>query len=274
MNNLFKHRHAQILNFKSLRKNNSVNISCPVCGAAVRKEDLYVCQECGEHLRIGAYERISEIVDEHSFKEFYRSLTTQNKDQFEGYNEKLEKAKQTSGLNEAVVCGIGKINGQKVAIGVMDANFMMGSMGEVVGEKITRLIELATKRKLPLIIFCASGGARMQEGILSLMQMAKTSAALERCKGLYISVLTHPTTGGVSASFAMLGDIILSEPKAMIGFAGKRVIQNTIKEELPDDFQTAEFLLDHGFVDAIVPRSQMKQMLSDLITLHGGYDGK
>ena len=274
MNNLFKHRQAQILNFKNLRKRPPTTLSCPVCGSPVDKELLYVCPQCGEHLRIGAYERISQIVDEKSFKELFRSLTTQNKDHFEGYDEKLDKAKQTSGLNEAVVCGVGKINGQKVAIAVMDANFMMGSMGEVVGEKITRLIEHASKRKLPLIIFCASGGARMQEGIISLMQMAKTSAALERFKGLYISVLTHPTTGGVSASFAMLGDIILSEPKAMIGFAGKRVIQDTIKEELPDDFQTAEFLLDHGFVDVIVARNQMKQMLSDLITLHGGYDGK
>ncbi|MCD7808273.1 MAG: acetyl-CoA carboxylase carboxyl transferase subunit beta, partial [Erysipelotrichaceae bacterium] len=182
-------------------------------------------------------------------------------------------AKNATGLNEAGVGGTGKIDGIKVVICVMDSHFMMGSMGKVVGEKITRSVEHARKRRYPLIIVCTSGGARMQEGIDSLMQMAKVSAALKRFSndgGLYISILTNPTTGGVSASFAMLGDIIIAEPKALIGFAGKRVIQNTIKQELPDDFQSAEFLLDKGFVDMIVERKELKKVVSDLLKMHGG----
>ena len=191
---------------------------------------------------------------------------------YNGYTEKLDKYKAETGMNEAVVTGIGNINGEKTAIAVMNSYFMMGSMGSVVGEKITRLIEKADEEHLPLVIFCASGGARMQEGIVSLVQMAKTSAALKRFNdhgNLYISVLTNPTTGGVSASFAMLGDIIISEPRALIGFAGRRVIEKTINEELPKEFQRAEFVKEKGFVDMIVERKKMKKTLGDLIRLHG-----
>ena len=192
--------------------------------------------------------------------------------EFPGYEEKLKKAEQKSDLDEGVVCGVGNINSKKVATAIMDSNFMMGSMGSAVGERITRIIEYSTQNKLPLIIFTASGGARMQEGIISLMQMAKTSAAIakhDEAGLLYISVITNPTTGGVTASFAMLGDIIISEPGAILGFAGRRVIENTINQKLPEDFQSAEFMLEKGFVDDIVDRKNLKNYLSRVLKLHG-----
>ena len=249
--------------------------SCPGCKESILYEDLmhnlYVCPSCGYHLKLSAHERIRQLVDEHSFVELDKRMHVKEGFDFPGYEEKLLKQQKKTGLYEAVVCGTGKIEGKKVALAIMDSNFFMGSMGSIVGEKITRCIEYATRKKLPLIIFTTSGGARMQEGILSLVQMAKTSAALAKHKEaglLYISYLTHPTTGGVSASFAMLGDIILAEPQTLIGFAGKRVIESTVKESLPDNFQTAEFVLEKGFIDKIVERKQSRQMLSSLLRFH------
>ena len=221
--------------------------------------------------RIKARKRIEDLVDKDSFIEFNRDLKASNPLDFPDYMEKIEKASESSKENEAVITGQGSINNEKVILCVMDPNFMMGSMGSVVGEKITVAIEKALEKKLPLIIFCASGGARMQEGILSLMQMAKTSAALARLDSqelLYISVLTDPTTGGVTASFAMLGDIIISEPKALIGFAGPRVIGQTIQQKLPEGFQRAELLLEKGFIDMIVKPENMRDVLSQLLKLH------
>ena len=245
MQNLFNHRKNEITKLKIYRKYNTTflpkeipdNIfkACPSCKENSTNEEwesnLYVCNKCGHHLRIGAPERIRELCDINSFDEFDAEITTFNEENFYQYDEKLDKARANSGINEAVVCGIGEISGIKAVVCAMDSNFMMGSMGKVVGEKITRSIEYATLKKLPLIIATASGGARMQEGITSLMQMAKTSSALKKHsdKGLlYITILTDPTTGGVSASFAMLGDIIIAEPNALIGFAGKRVIEKRL----------------------------------------------
>lgn len=252
---------------------------CDNCHGIIYSEDLenskYVCTNCGHHFRLRAKERVEIFFDKDSFKEMWKDLKTNNPLQFQGYEEKLKKSKVTTESNEAVVTGIGKINGTEVACAIMDSFFMMGSMGIVVGEKITRLVEYATEKRLPVIIFTASGGARMQEGIFSLMQMAKVSAALARHDEaglLYISVLTDPTTGGVTASFAMEGDIILSEPNALVGFAGRRVIENTIKESLPDDFQKAEFLQEKGFVDAIVSRSHMRACIYKILLLHGVRD--
>ena len=249
---------------------------CENCHGIIYSEDLknskYVCTTCGHHFRLRAKERVDIFFDEDSFKEMWNDLKTNNPLQFQGYEEKLKKSKTTTDSNEAVVTGIGKINGIEVACAIMDSFFMMGSMGIVVGEKITRLVEYATEKGLPVIIFTASGGARMQEGIYSLMQMAKISAAIARHDEaglLYISVLTDPTTGGVTASFAMEGDIILSEPDALVGFAGRRVIENTIKESLPDNFQKAEFLQKKGFVDAIVPRNHMRTCIYKILVLHG-----
>ena len=234
--------------------------------------NLYVCPHCGHHMKLTARERLRQIVDEHSFTELDRRLFLKKEQlAFPGYEEKLSRLQKKTGLQEAVVCGAASIGGFPCAIAVMDSNFFMGSMGQIVGEKITRCIEYATKKKLPLLIFTTSGGARMQEGILSLVQMAKTSAALAKHSDaglLYISYLTHPTTGGVSASFAMLGDIILSEPDCLIGFAGKRVIASTVKEELPANFQKAEFLLEKGFVDAIVERKDSRDTLRRILKLH------
>ena len=232
---------------------------------------LFVCKHCGFHFRIGVTIRIQQLIDESTFEEMDSLICSHDTEHFPGYTEKLLKATQATGLNEAVVCGTGKINGTDVCIGILDANFMMGTMGYVVGDKITRLIERATALRYPLVLVCASGGARMQEGIVSLMQMAKTAAALARFEQaglLYISVLTNPTTGGVSASFAMLGDIQIAEPRAVIGFAGKRVIEKTIGETLPDAFQTSEFLLEKGFLDSIVQRKELKQILSELLVMH------
>ena len=202
----------------------------------------------------------------------FQEIKVTNPLEFPGYEEKLKKAEQKSDLDEGVLCGVGNINSKKVATAIMDSNFMMGSMGSAVGERITRIIEYSTQNKLPLIIFTASGGARMQEGIISLMQMAKTSAAIakhDEAGLLYISVITNPTTGGVTASFAMLGDIIISEPGAILGFAGRMVIENTINQKLPEDFQSAEFMLEKGFVDDIVDRKNLKNYLSRVLKLHG-----
>lgn len=247
---------------------------CDKCNSMIYAEDLenskFVCSTCGHHFRLNAKERIKVFFDKDTFKEFWKDLKTTNPLDFKGYEEKLKSGKTDS--TEAVVTGVGKLNGIEVACAIMDSFFMMGSMGTVVGEKITRLIEHATENKLPLMIFTASGGARMQEGIFSLMQMAKISAALAKHSEaglLYISILTDPTTGGVTASFAMEGDIILSEPNALIGFAGRRVIENTIKETLPDNFQKAEFLLEKGFVDAIVERKNMRACIYKILILHG-----
>ncbi|MEG2018398.1 MAG: acetyl-CoA carboxylase, carboxyltransferase subunit beta [Clostridium sp.] len=248
---------------------------CEDCGNIVYTEDLDsnldVCNKCGFHLRINANERIKQIFDKESFKVLFSDVITQNPLGFKGYEDKLRKGRESSGIDEAVICGVGKINGINVATAVMDSFFMMGSMGSTVGEKITKTVEYATSNKLPLLIFTTSGGARMQEGIFSLMQMAKISAAIGRHDDaglLYIVVLTNPTTGGVTASFAMEGDIIISEPRATIGFAGRRVIENTIKETLPDTFQKAEFLLEKGFVDAIVHRRELRSYLYKLLNLH------
>lgn len=250
-------------------------VKCGCCGKAIYKKDLerhiQVCQYCGKHFRMSALERINLILDEGTFIEFDKAMASKNPLDFPGYDKKLSKLMEETGLKEAVVTGRAKIKGEELIIGIMDSRFMMGSMGSVVGEKLTRAIEKATSERLPVVIITASGGARMQEGMFSLMQMAKVSAALSRHNEeglLYIPVLTDPTTGGVTASFAMLGDIILAEPGALIGFAGKRVIEQTIKQSLPEGFQTAEFLLEHGFIDAVVPREKLKETLSKLLSLH------
>lgn len=287
MNKWFKKRKERLETFQNIirpfNRTRSREIPdnlfylCESCGKNIPHMDLtsnyYVCPNCGFHFKIGARERIEILVDDGKFRELDFRLQTRDAENFPGYKEKLKRYMSQTGLSEAVVYGSAEIEGSRCIFVTMDSNFMMGSMGAVVGEKITRAIELATKRRLPIVICCTSGGARMQEGIVSLMQMAKTSAALKRHSdqgNLYISVLTHPTTGGVSASFAMLGDIILAEPGALIGFAGKRVIEQTINEKLPEEFQTSEFLLEKGFIDKIVSRSDMKQMLSELLKLHGG----
>jgi len=248
---------------------------CKKCGKTLYAQDLRdnykVCSKCGYHFRIKAHHRIAMVLDEGSFRQLNNDLPVVNPLDFPEYEEKLAGLKERTGLDEAVVTGVGQIDGQDTVIAVMDASFFMGSMGSVVGEKITSAIEEATRLMLPIIIFCCSGGARMQEGMISLMQMAKTSAALKRHADMrlpYFSVLTDPTTGGVTASFAMLGDVILAEPGALIGFAGPRVIEQTIGQKLPKGFQEAEFLLEHGFVDAIVKREELKDTLSHLIRMH------
>ena len=252
---------------------------CPECGQVVYRKDLLanasVCASCGYHNRIDSEERIRLIVDEGSFEPLDSDLSPTDPLAFKdrrSYADRIRDSQKATGLRDAVVTGLGRLEGMPLALGVMDFRFMGGSMGSVVGEKLTRLIEEATARGWPLLIVCASGGARMQEGMLSLMQMAKISGALERHRAaelLYLPLLTHPTTGGVTASFAMLGDLILAEPKALIGFAGRRVIEQTLREKLPEGFQTAEYLRDHGFVDAIVPRTQLRSTLATLIQLHG-----
>lgn len=250
-------------------------VKCNNCGKLLYKkeleENLKKCINCNYNFRLGAYERIEQICDKHTFIEFNKNMESKNPMNFPGYEETIKRNKEKSELTEAVVTGSCKIRGNDAVIAVMDSNFMMGSMGTVVGEKLTLAIEKATEKKMPIIIFTASGGARMQEGILSLMQMAKISSAIAKHNEagcLYITVLTDPTTGGVTASFASLGDIILAEPKALIGFAGRRVIEGTIKEKLPDDFQSAEFLLEKGFVDKIVKREELRKTLGLLLKLH------
>lgn len=248
---------------------------CPSCKtityAKELRNHLFVCDSCDYHHRIGSSDRIAFTLDEDSFEVFNEDLISKNPLEFPGYTEKSQSDREKSGLNEAVRTGRGTIDGRPVVVAVMDAGFRMGSMGSVVGEKITRAIEVAVEERVPFILFSASGGARMQEGVLSLMQMAKTSTALNQLRDhglLYISVMTDPTTGGVSASFASLGDINLAEPGALIGFAGRRIIEQTIREKLPDDFQTAEFLLEHGQLDKVVHRKDMKQTLSTILKLH------
>lgn len=248
---------------------------CNHCKAAIIAEDVksdyYICPKCGEYFHVPARIRLAMTIDEGTFEEWDPVMPPVNPMEYKGYPEKVAALQEKTGLNEAVITGKGSIDGQKTAIGICDGRFLMASMGHNVGEKITRMVERATEERLPVIIFCCSGGARMQEGIVSLMQMAKTSAALKRHSDaglLYISVLTDPTTGGVTASFAMLGDIILAEPKALIGFAGPRVIEQTMKQKLPKGFQRSEFLLEHGFVDEIVERPKMKEALAAYLHMH------
>ena len=250
-------------------------VECKQCGRRATRQiwarSLYVCPNCGVHLPIGGYYRLSLVLDHGSFRELDEELVPQDPLGFPGYPEKLTAQSEKTGLKEAAVTAVGRIGGIAVVAVVLDSRFFMGSMSTAVGEKITRAIEYAAAKHLPLIIFSASGGARMQEGIFSLMQMAKTSAAIERFSakgGLFISVLTHPTTGGVTASFASLGDIMLAEPGALIGFAGPRVIEQTIGEKLPAGFQRSEFQLEHGFVDQVVPRNEMRDTLIRLLRLH------
>ncbi|WP_067932170.1 acetyl-CoA carboxylase, carboxyltransferase subunit beta [Alicyclobacillus kakegawensis] len=248
---------------------------CKGCGALLMARELqkhaYTCPHCDYHFPIGGPERLQLLLDDGSFEEFDAALSSEDPLGFPGYREKVEKAKQATNLAEGVVTGAGRIDGQALVVGVMDARFIMGSMGSAVGEKLTRAMEAALARQCPMVLFTASGGARMQEGILSLMQMAKTSAAVNRMHEagiLYVSVITHPTTGGVSASFASIGDIILAEPGALFGFAGRRVIEQTIRQKLPDDFQTAEFMLQHGMIDKVVHRKQMRDTLSAILRIH------
>lgn len=258
-------------------------IKCDSCKEILYKDslrdNLHICPNCGHYFRMHIGRRLELMIDEGTYTRFDLNLDTTNPLGLEDYPKKLKSLREKTGLEEAVSCGTGNINGEKVVICVMDSGFLMGSMGVVVGEKITYAIEQSIEKRLPLLIFSVSGGARMQEGIMSLMQMAKTTAALTKLDKeglLYISVLTDPTYGGVTASFASLGDIILAEPKAMIGFAGPRVIEQTIGEELPEGFQTAEFLLEHGFIDKIVERKDLKETIYKLIKLHkgGSKDGK
>lgn len=237
------------------------------------ENNLKVCPSCGYHHKLTAYERVNMFLDEGSFISMDDHLQSTNPLQFPGYIEKVQIDVKKTGLNEAVLTGEGQLCGQKIVVAIMDAHFRMGSMGSVVGEKITRAVERATALQVPFIIFTASGGARMQEGVLSLMQMAKVSVALKRHSDaglLYISIMTHPTTGGVSASFASVGDYNIAEPQALIGFAGRRVIEQTVREKLPDDFQTAEFLLAHGQLDAIFSRHEMRKKVATLVKLHTG----
>ena len=248
---------------------------CNACKAAVFvdevKKNSYICPHCGNYFRVHARRRIEMLADEGSFEEWNESMPANNPLCYKGYEDKVKKLQEKTGLDEAIVTGKAKIGGICVALGVCYSRFLMASMGENVGEKITRMVEKATEKRLPVVLFACSGGARMQEGIVSLMQMAKTSAALKRHSDaglLYISVLTNPTTGGVTASFAMLGDIILAEPGALIGFAGPRVIEQTIRQKLPKGFQKSEFLLQHGFIDRIVPRNEMKETLAQILKMH------
>ena len=250
-------------------------IKCPKCNEMLYRDDVvsnnYACYKCDAYFRIKTKNRLRMIVDRHSFEEWDKEFVGNNPLKFEGYDEKLEQVREKTNLGEAVTCGKAKIHGEEAVVCVCDSRFIMGSMGQAVGEKIARAFEKATKEKLPVIVFCCSGGARMQEGMVSLMQMAKTSAAIKKHSNaglLYITVLTDPTTGGVTASFAMLGDIILAEPGALIGFAGPRVIEQTIGQKLPEGFQRAEFLLEHGFIDSIVKREELKDTLAQLIRIH------
>lgn len=249
---------------------------CPGCKYTIYQKDLgseRICPHCGYTFRISAQERLALTIDMGTFLEMFKGMETQDPLNFPGYRKKLALMREKTGLDEAVVTGTALIRGEKVALGIMDSNFIMASMGTVVGEKITRLFEFATDEKLPVVLFTASGGARMQEGIMSLMQMAKISAAVKRHSNaglFYLTILTDPTTGGVTASFAMEGDIILAEPQSLVGFAGRRVIENTVREDLPEDFQKAEFLLEHGFVDAIVKRRELPDMIARLVRLHKG----
>ncbi|MGN0155604.1 MAG: acetyl-CoA carboxylase carboxyltransferase subunit alpha [Lachnospiraceae bacterium] len=259
---------------------NEVEIKCPKCKKMVNRDRVvkkkYVCYECGAYFRVKTNNRIRMVADLKSFTPWFEDMPVSNPLHYEGYEEKLEDTREKTGVNEAVTVGQCKIFGEDAVIGICETRFLMGSMGHVVGEKITRAIEKATKLGLPVFLFCCSGGARMQEGIVSLMQMAKTSAAIKKHGDaglLYCTILTDPTTGGVTASFAMLGDVIMAEPGALIGFAGPRVIRQTIGQELPEGFQTSEFLLEHGFIDGIVLRENLKKTLYLLIKTHQAKEG-
>ncbi len=271
MKNIFRNRSIDA----SDKPTKDESVECPRChamiDAGIVRANFKVCPECNHYYTLSPRRRLKMLADRKSFKELDKGLRAEDPLAFPDYENKLERAREKTGLDDAIVTGVMKIDGVKVAIGVMDSRFLMASMGTVVGERITRLAEYATKHKLPLIMVCASGGARMQEGLFSLMQMAKTSAAIERFKsegGLYISLLTNPTTGGVSASFAFLGDIIIAEPNALICFAGPRVIEQTIGKKLPEGFQKAEFLLEHGMVDMIVERKNLKRTIGHILKMH------
>ncbi|MGI5928517.1 acetyl-CoA carboxylase, carboxyltransferase subunit beta [Pseudoflavonifractor sp.] len=284
MSNVFTRRREKLLALKSLRSGGPRSApapACPACGAEVPRgelhKNLYVCPRCGHHHAVSAYYRLSLVLDPGTFRELDERLASADPLAFPGYAGKLADASRRTGLSEAVVTATGRIDGRRTAVGVLDSRFFMGSMSAAVGEKVTRLVEYAEKNRLPLILFSASGGARMQEGILSLMQMAKTAAALEHFSsvgGLYISVLTHPTTGGVTASFASLGDYMLAEPEALVGFAGPRVVEQTIGQPVPEGFQSAEYQLSHGFLDAVVPRKELRATLSRLLRLHDPKGGR
>lgn len=281
MEDLFKIVKSRLkIDIKSPRKN-KVNIpsgllfKCPRCQVAMFKEDFEsagcICTNCGYHSRLTAQQRLEITVDRGTFLEYDANLSSVNPINFPGYDEKVKSLMAKTGLKEAIITGECEIRGERCVIGIMDSHFMMASMGSVVGEKIARAFERAIEKKLPVVLFAASGGARMQEGIVSLMQMAKTSGAvaLHSEAGLfYCTVLTDPTTGGVTASFASLGDVILAEPKVLVGFAGRRVIEGTIKQRLPDEFQSSEFLRSHGFIDMIVERKRMRHVLYRLLKLH------
>jgi acetyl-CoA carboxylase carboxyl transferase subunit beta len=276
---IFKKPILRALGGKTREMPSGLWTKCPSCGEVIHNlalsENLQVCPKCDHHFNLGSRERIESLLDPDSFEEHDASMSSVDPLGFKGvttYADRLQSYKQKTGLVDAVTTGAGKINGRLVGLGVMDFNFLAATMGSVVGEKITRIIEFSTKNKLPVILVCASGGARMYEGMLSLMQMAKTSGALAlhaEAKLPYITVLTNPTTAGVMASYASLGDVIIAEPKAMIGFAGPRVIRETTHQTLPPDFQTAEFLEKHGLVDLIVARHKMRQTLGDLLAYLG-----
>lgn len=285
MEDLFKERKKKLRSFKDLISRTTrtskkevptgMYVKCDKCGASILNQELeanmYICPSCGTNHKINSFQRMALVFDEGSYRELYKTTKFVNPLNFPGYEEKIKSLQETTGLNEGVLVGVGKIDSIRTVVCAMDNRFIMASMGSIVGDKITCAIEYATKRRLPLIIFCSSGGARMQEGIFSLMQMAKTSAALKRHSNaglLYISYITHPTYGGVSASFAPLGDIIIGEPDAKYGFAGERVIESTIKQTLPEGFQTTEFNQEHGFIDVIVDRKDMKKTLGVLLNIH------
>ena len=281
LEDLFKVVKSRVSEDTKQGKKNHVNIpsdllfKCPRCQQVTFMDEFKnnnsVCTKCGYHARLTARERLEITADKGSFVEYDADMTSENPIDFPGYDAKVKGLQVKTGLKEAVITGECTIRGRKCVIGIMDSHFMMASMGSVVGEKITRAFERAIEKQLPVILFTASGGARMQEGMISLIQMAKTSAAVGKHSEaglLYITVLTDPTTGGVTASFASLGDIIIAEPKVLVGFAGRRVIEDTIKQRLPDEFQSAEFLMEHGFVDMIVERTKMRKTLSTLLKLH------
>lgn len=271
-----KKKFAQVPS-EQLRKDlpDGVMTKCPKCKVITPTKEVQknnkICVKCDYHFQMTAYERIERLLDENSFVEYDKEMISMNPLEFKEYDSKIKGDMEKTGLNEAIVTGEGTLNHYPIAIAVMDTRFRMGSMGSVVGEKIARAVQRAEEKNLPFIIFTASGGARMQEGMLSLMQMSKTSVVLKRFSdngGLYISIMTNPTTGGVSASFASLGDYNFAEPGALIGFAGKRVIEQTIGEKLPEDFQTSEFLMECGQLDAILHRGKMKETLEVIIGMH------
>jgi acetyl-CoA carboxylase carboxyl transferase subunit beta len=282
LKDLFTKNHTKKKKYATIPTETSKNdvpegimTKCPSCKKIMYTKELNknlkVCLHCSYHFQMNSNDRIESFIDAGSFEEINEGMISKNPLNFPGYLEKLEKDRQKSKLNEAVVTGTGSVNGNKIVLAIMDASFRMGSMGSVVGEKITQAVEKADELSIPFIIFTASGGARMQEGALSLMQMAKTSVALKKFSnngGLIISIMTYPTTGGVSASFASLGDFNFAEPEALIGFAGRRVIEQSIREELPEDFQTAEFLLKHGQLDAIISRLELVDKIANILEIH------